>query len=377
MANPAPPQGDYTELSQLAARISQHLLKHPADRQARADLHYVVMQMQGPTGATAAANAEERRAVVGPESLHPGAEVTAGVTQAALDIPRGILQGVTHPIQALGQLTGIGNWGNLVRTFKDPEADTAEKLDAIMRSLPTNIGYAPERGLLEATGAKADTPASVQEQAHRAANMATFLVAGVSPKLVGRIAGRIPVVGPLGRAAAAAVRRAGPAAPGGTPQEVALANQLQMPVSQVAGRVGPEAFKRPFAPMPYSPISAPRPMPEPMDVPTFMRRPPAAPIENGGLLAPSPQSAPLVAGRAAIPGRPDLGLLAPAGPYQTAGSPLRTVTPSAPMAGPLATGPQLALQVQLARAMGMTEAAIAARLARLGITPRQVQAALR
>ena len=165
---------------------------------------------------------------------------------------------------------------------------------------------------------------------------------------------------------AGTIAPAAPAATGllGTPEEMAVAKTLGLPISAVRGRVGAQA------------MPLPRAAPEPMDVPTFMRQP-QRPVENAGLLAPTPQSAPMVAGNAAIPGRPDLGLLAPAGPYQTAGSPLRTVTPSAPMTGPVGTAAQLALQVRAARAFGMTDAVIARHLARLGITPRQVQAALR
>jgi hypothetical protein len=199
MASPLAPTGDYTELVGLAGRIRQHLATNPNDAQARDDLRYVVGQLQGPSGATAAANAADKAAIEGPPTSSPGAAATSGLIQAGLDIPRGIASAVMHPITTAGQLTGIGNWGNLVTTLQDPEATAAEKWNAFVRATPANIGYAPERALLEATGVKSDDPASVEEQFHRGGNVASLALLGAKPAALGRVARGLtpPIMGKL------------------------------------------------------------------------------------------------------------------------------------------------------------------------------------
>jgi len=84
-------------------------------------------------------------------------------------------------------VTGIGNIGKAWDVFHDPEASPAEKADALIRSTPLNVGYAPERGLLEATGAKAETPAPLEEQAHAAGNVASLGLLGMKPMTALRV----------------------------------------------------------------------------------------------------------------------------------------------------------------------------------------------
>ena len=176
MASPSQPQGDYAELSQLALRITKHLQQHPYDTQAQADLKYVTSQIP-------------RDAPPMPEA-YPGRKIAAGLVQAGLDIPRGIISSILHPIQTAGQITGIGNAVAADKALHDPEASLAEKADAVLRATPFNMGYAAERGLLNATGAKSDEPASLTDQAHAAGNVASLALLGVNPKASLRLLGR-------------------------------------------------------------------------------------------------------------------------------------------------------------------------------------------
>src|SRR5439155_10460760 len=82
--------------------------------------------------------------------------VLAGLGQAAADIPRSVLQAILHPIQTAGQVTGIGNIPAAVSTMQDPTASAPERWDALARATPFNMGYAPERALLNATGARSE-----------------------------------------------------------------------------------------------------------------------------------------------------------------------------------------------------------------------------
>ena len=179
MSAPGAPQGDYAELSQLASRIAAHLTKNPGDRQARADLRYVVGQLKG--GVTAAANTADTTEAVGPQTDHPGYAVLAGLGQAAADIPRSVLQAILHPIQTAGQVTGIGNIPAAVSTMQDPTASAPERWDALARATPFNMGYAPERALLNATGATSDVPASLTDQSRAAGNVASLALLGAKP----------------------------------------------------------------------------------------------------------------------------------------------------------------------------------------------------
>lgn len=116
--------------------------------------------------------------------------MAGGLSEAALDIPRSIASAAMHPIQTAGQITGLGNIPKAVSTFQDPEAGLAEKIGAAIQATPLNMGYAPERALLESTGAKSDEPGSTEEQAHRAGNVASLALLGVNPKTPLRVMGK-------------------------------------------------------------------------------------------------------------------------------------------------------------------------------------------
>lgn len=108
-------------------------------------------------------------------------QVGSGLASAAGDIPRGIGHALTHPMETLGQLTGVGNWGEAVDTFKNPEAGWEEKLSSLVQSTPANIGYAPTRALRDASDADAGT----EELAHRAGNVASLALLGLKPGAIG------------------------------------------------------------------------------------------------------------------------------------------------------------------------------------------------
>jgi hypothetical protein len=199
MASPSQPQGDYEELSQLAARISQHLLKNPKDAQARQDLHYVVSQMQG--GAAAAASAQDPEAIATAPAPNAGMQVASGVSQIPGDFVKGIISSVLHPQDTLGQLSGVANREQFRATVHDPEASLPEKIDAFVRATPFNAGYAPMRAFLQSTGAKTDEPpAPLSEQVRQGgdiiAGLLTARYGGPAVKAGGRIIGKIPFVGP-------------------------------------------------------------------------------------------------------------------------------------------------------------------------------------
>lgn len=171
----------FTDLAQLASRITQHLAKNPNDQQARDDLKYVTSKL----GSSAtAANAQDQSDANGPSDPHPGYSIAAGLGQAAADIPKGVGQALLHPIQTIGQMTGLGNVGHMVDVANDPNAGIGEKLAAVIQATPLNMGYAPERALLDATGATSDTPAPLEEQAHRAGNVASLALLGAKPGAV-------------------------------------------------------------------------------------------------------------------------------------------------------------------------------------------------
>src|SRR6266550_3427313 len=105
MGQVAQPVNDYASLIELSGRIHKFLQTQPGDAQALNDLHYVAGMLKT---ATPAANAQDSPP---PPSQHPKAEIASGLTQAALDIPKSLLQAITHPIKTAGQITGIGNAG--------------------------------------------------------------------------------------------------------------------------------------------------------------------------------------------------------------------------------------------------------------------------
>jgi len=253
MSSPVQPVADVaSEYAHLAGRITKHLQAHPTDAQARADLRYVVSQMKGPT---AAANAQDATAASGPPNPHPVAAALSGISKGLLDIPGGILNAAIHPGQTLEGLASMNPLdpsaiGAVASSFRDPEASLSERLASIVQHTPLNLGYAPERALLEATGAKSDTPASAPEQWRRGTNVASLALLGVNPKTAFRLATR-PVrsavgaaFGPLLDRLAPAAAKAAPAAAAvaaGTADELAVAKALGVPVDMVRGRVGQAA----------------------------------------------------------------------------------------------------------------------------------------
>jgi len=127
--------------------------------------------------------------------------VGAGLADAGLDlvkaVPQTIVGGPAAWLHAGGQITGVGNIPAAWRTFQDPNADWAEKADALIRATPANVGYAPERALMEATGAnpynpgnpnygEAEGPGSTEDITHRAGNVASLALLGVKPGAIGR-----------------------------------------------------------------------------------------------------------------------------------------------------------------------------------------------
>lgn len=314
--NGTAPIADYSALVDLAGRIHQHLANHPRDPQALKDLHYVVMQLQGQpkgTGATQAANDQDMADVTGPQTSHPIAAVGSGLMDTGIDLLKNLPNMIRPTAQVLGQVTGAGNIARTDSVMHDPEASLAEKLDAAARGTPLNMGYALERGLLNATGAKSDTPASVRDQAHAAGNVASLALLGVKPSVAARLplkvlrGGASRLITPLLRSlltepAAPRGTQAAPiaspeAAPLGTPEEMAVAKQLGLSLDQVRGRVG----TRRAGLLQPSLAPSPKPAPDPLDIPTFMRQTTALRPENPqGLLAPT-QAAERIMGK---PGHP-------------------------------------------------------------------------
>lgn len=122
-------------------------------------------------------------------------QALTGIGQGLLDIPRGVGSAVAHPLDALGELTGISHWGDVKNTFSDPNAMIGEKLDALARAIPgVNIGYSAERGLLDATGAKAeDTGASQEDQWRAGTHVASLPLIGAG----GGVKTTVPGLGAL------------------------------------------------------------------------------------------------------------------------------------------------------------------------------------
>jgi hypothetical protein len=309
------PQGDYTELSQLASRIATHLTKNPSDHQARADLRYVVGQLR--SGATAAANAADLTAASGPQTPNPGAAIGAGLQQAAGDIPRGVLQSILHPIQTAGQVTGIGNWQRFADVQRDPNASEAEKWDAMIRATPLNLGYGTERALLNATGAKSDAPQSLEDQAHAAGNVASLALLGAKPAPVLRVVrgglARVVLGDLLKRVSTEAPPPAPASAPVAAPSPAALiAKRLGITLEQAQSGLDRQAARSAAPPVSQEPLLPMlRGAPDPLDAPAFARNArPAEPPASGLLpyyprggaaeqaLPPSPVTSPPVIGPA-------------------------------------------------------------------------------
>lgn len=262
MSPPGVPSQDFAAYAALANRIAQHLHANPNDHQARDDLRYLHdTYLSGPEGAGESANAEDWIEAGGKPSAHPGYDALAGVADAALDIPKGIYQAVRHPVQVAGQVTGIGNIGHFLDTLHDPDAETAEKWDAFVRATPLNTGYAAERALLDATGAKSDAPDSIEEQVHRGGNVASLALLGagapargpgtlaalragdvgealkLAPQIPGapsllrgaasRVVGRIPYVGPLFRAVGEKLANIQDRYPGGRSPQEAIQREME------------------------------------------------------------------------------------------------------------------------------------------------------
>ncbi len=286
MGSPLAPKGDYTELSQLASRIAAHLTRNPKDAQARDDLRYVVGQLR--SGATAAANTADVTAVSGSQTDHPGFAIAAGLGQAAADVPRGILQMILHPIRTTGQITGIGNIPAAVGTFQDPDASGPERLDALIRATPLNAGYAPERNLLNTTGATSDEPASLVDQAHAAGNVASLALLGVKPKAALKIVrgGVRSIVGSLlDRTSPATPKAPAMAAPEVPSPAMLIAKRLGITVEQAQQGLDRQATRSaaavPVSQEPLLPGLRAAAM-DPMDTPAFARNaPPSTPPPRG------------------------------------------------------------------------------------------------
>src|SRR5262245_38112307 len=117
---------------------------------------------QGLSPADAKKHVELRRtqtAATPPATPTGGYPIASGLTQSVLDIPKGIAESVMHPVQLIESLASMNpmdpqTQGQILASLLDQDASTAEKADAVIRHTPLNLGYASERALLEATGAK-------------------------------------------------------------------------------------------------------------------------------------------------------------------------------------------------------------------------------
>lgn len=204
--------GDYASLVALAGRIHAHLRAHPRDPQSLADLQYVAGLLKG---AAQTANSQDMADAVGTPNPNPGASRAAGLTQAALDLPKNALQMILHPIQTAQGINAMNplnpeTLGSMAQAVRDPELNLAGKADAIIRRTPLNLGYAPEAALMDATGATGGTPASLTEQWHRIGNVASLALLGVNKNTPGirtalKAASRVPVVGSIFRTSKGAV----------------------------------------------------------------------------------------------------------------------------------------------------------------------------
>lgn len=171
----------FADLAGLANRIAQQLKANPKDAQTRADLKYVQSLMP--------ALSRNVSATDNPPQPPDAQQVGAGLSAIPGDIVGGIGAMVMHPIQTLGQMSGVANWGAYGETKNDPNATMPEKLDAWARATPLNAGYAPFRAFLESTGMKSDEPAPLSEQVRRGGDIAASLaLSRVSP---GKVAGTV------------------------------------------------------------------------------------------------------------------------------------------------------------------------------------------
>lgn len=84
-------------------------------------------------------------------------------------------EALQHTKDVVGQITGAGNWPEAAQTFSDDESGLAERLAAVVRSTPANIGYAPQRALMETM---ADPTTSSFDRARRLTNVASLGLVG-------------------------------------------------------------------------------------------------------------------------------------------------------------------------------------------------------
>lgn len=207
------------------------------------------------------------------------------------------------------------------------------KLALAIRGIRSTAGRAAAKTAVNAATGAAYMGAQVA--GHTEGDLGTRLAAGARAAPVGAVIGTVLpwslATGKFGLSKLSGIvdRVAGPtpeaAARLATPSHVAgdaMSDIAQAMADRQAGKIGEEDFNTAmqFAggrrwPEAGAPLS-PKPAPEPLDVPTFLRRESAAP--------------PLQAGQLAVPGRPDLGVLVEAGPGQKAGSLLRTQSPRLP-----------------------------------------------
>lgn len=165
---PQAPAGRFEEMSALANELAQYITAHPSDTVARGHMKWLAGQLRHEAPIASAGD--------NPPEPSAGRQVASGLAGAGVDLVKGAAQSVMHPIQTLGQLSGVGNWDKWGAAKHDPNASFAEKLDAWIRATPFNAGYAPARSFLESTGMKSDTPAPLSDQTRQGADLAASLL---------------------------------------------------------------------------------------------------------------------------------------------------------------------------------------------------------
>jgi len=388
VAPPLAPQDSFADLTQLASRITQHLQQHPGDTQARDDLRYVTAKLgtsnqPGSAAAVADANDPENAVTNDP---HPGWSIASGLASAAMDIPKGVATAVMHPVKTLGQVTGLGNLKHYADVLADPDASTAEAADAAFRATPTNVGYAPERALMQATGATGEPPASLEEQAHRAGNVASLALLGVKPGAVakavgGRLMGRLGSAvldrflpaGARSGAEAAEAAPAAPAAPESPPAMVGSMTEQAVRASLAKQGIAPEVIDRlvaentvPTAPEPtVQPSRPPEPTPSavaptvPSEAPPTLEPIPGQPKDFTavGRPTPPPPNAPTVTEfQDRLAGRSNLTLLGKGQtlPYYPRGGAAEQAMPPGPAESPPLPGSILTKAAAVKHLLGMS-----------------------
>lgn len=145
--------------------------------------------------------------VGGGESDPIGADIPPtiqGFGDAALDLARNIPQLIRPDAKGLGQMTGIANIPNALKVGQNPDADWSDKLDAMLRALPTNIGYAPmAQAVTDYDPQHGTENVSTREHARHIGNVASLALLGLggtakpAPEGFSRFGGpEVPPMGP-------------------------------------------------------------------------------------------------------------------------------------------------------------------------------------